>query len=740
MRIRFKHKKLLRIIACVALFDLVVIGLFFAGTQRAWHTFDYKFLDIFYKKAVELGHGPQPSFAPQIVYLTIDDASYNAFGKNHLDRKDLAGINGILAQLGPEAVVYDIIFSRKSTMDSDQAFARSLEALGTAYLPLGLALSDHPIGFKGEKARILKGLDSPHLSGTAGSGEQGTPYYAVQAIVQDRAFAAAAAGSGNISVLADADSVYRRIPMVVKIDEVLYPTLGLSVFLDWAGVSFDTLQVEWGKQIFIPAAKENSLDLDLSIPIDQKGRAFVPFVNSLGADFRQMPVHTLVETFADENLRGNLYDFFEGNFVLIADVAVGTSDLGDTPLEANAPLVILHASVLNGLLTQTFYRPWPQDRVLWVIFLLGVLLMAGACLKSPWFLYGTGATVTACVLVFTWTQFLGFHLFPVATTLTVVLFVFMGLTITLEFAGSRDRAFIKNTFSKYVPKKVVAQLLDNPQLVSLGGEERLATVFFSDIAGFTSVSEKLSPPDLVGLLNDYFTEMTQIVLDHGGIIDKYLGDAIMAEFGVPLTRPDHADQAVTAALGMQTRLKALRKIWQAKGLPPLHCRVGINTGPMIVGNIGSTNVFDYTVIGDGVNLASRLEGANKRYGTSILISQDTLDGLTPERFKTRILDFVIVKGKTRAVKIYEVYGFQVQTENPALDMDIENHGYHQIYDRAFNAYLARDFSTADQGFKQALSLDPGDPASRLMIQRIQDIEALDSLPGGWDGSVGLTEK
>ncbi len=133
----------------------------------------------------------------------------------------------------------------------------------------------------------------------------------------------------------------------------------------------------------------------------------------------------------------------------------------------------------------------------------------------------------------------------------------------------------------------------------LGGEERLATVFFSDIAEFTSVSELLSPRDLVGLLNQYFTEMTNIVLDHGGIIDKYLGDAIMAEFGVPLTRPDHADPAVTAALDMQIRLAALREIWQAEGLPPLHCRVGINTSAMVVGNIGSTAVFDYTVIGGG---------------------------------------------------------------------------------------------------------------------------------------------
>ena len=180
-----------------------------------------------------------------------------------------------------------------------------------------------------------------------------------------------------------------------------------------------------------------------------------------------------------------------------------------------------------------------------------------------------------------------------------------------------------------MPEKVVDTLLGSPEMLKLGGEERVMSVLFSDLAGFTTLSEKMTPTQLVHLLNHYLTEMTDIVLAEGGIIDKYEGDAIMAEFGAPLPLPDHADRAVRTGLKMQRRLKELREIWKGQGLPELRCRVGINTGAMIVGNMGSNQVFDYTVIGDSVNLASRLEGANKRYNTYLMISEFTLDCLTP---------------------------------------------------------------------------------------------------------------
>ncbi len=313
------------------------------------------------------------------------------------------------------------------------------------------------------------------------------------------------------------------------------------------------------------------------------------------------------------------------------------------------------------------------------------------------------------------------------------LVVFFALVTTLEAAVRRERAFIRGAFARYVPGKVVDTLLGSPETLKLGGEERVMSVLFSDLAGFTSFSEKMTPTQLVHLLNQYLTEMTNIVLAEGGIIDKYEGDAIMAEFGAPLSLPDHADRAVRAGLKMQRRLKELREIWKGQGLPELKCRVGINTGAMIVGNMGSNQLFDYTVIGDSVNLASRLEGANKRYNTHLMISEFTLDYLTPGLFRTRVLDVITVKGKSKAVKVFEVVGENSHPTEPNDEI------YYKTYEQAFNLYLSKEFGEARRKFQEALTRRPDDPAAQDMIHRIDGLDPC-QLPPDWDGSISLTSK
>jgi adenylate cyclase len=207
----------------------------------------------------------------------------------------------------------------------------------------------------------------------------------------------------------------------------------------------------------------------------------------------------------------------------------------------------------------------------------------------------------------------------------------------------------------------------------------------------------------------------------------------MAEFGAPIPLPDHADRAVRAGLRMKNRLKELCDQWAWDGLPELKCRVGINSGAMIVGNMGSRQVFDYTVIGDAVNLASRLEGANKRYNTSLMISEFTLAYLTPGRFRTRVLDVVKVMGKLKAVKVYEVFG---ETSDP---VDSSDEAYYRNYQEAFEAYLSRDFEMAGRKFQEAISLRPDDPAARDMIQRMETLQ-VNHLTPDWDGSITLTDK
>ncbi len=426
-------------------------------------------------------------------------------------------------------------------------------------------------------------------------------------------------------------------------------------------------------------------------------------------------------------------EFFENKFVFVGDVSTGIADAGQTPLDRYAPLVMTHAALMNGLLTRTFYHQWSFWDVLALVCLLGLLVGLAAMAQSSMVLYATGAIIFVGLLVLTGLEWVHFTLLPLVSVLNSFLVIFFGIVIGLEVAIAKDQAFIRNTFTKYVSEKVVNELLQHPELLHLGGEERVVSVLFSDIENFTTVSERLSPRELVSLLNDYLTEMTAIVLAQEGIIDKYSGDGIMAEYGAPLPIPHHADQAVRTALHMQRRLAELRPKWRQQGLPELRCRVGINTGTMVVGNIGSEQVFNYTVIGDAVNLASRLEGANKHYQTLVMISEFTHECLTPNLFRTRLLDAIRVKGRLQPVKVYEVYGESTD------DISADELQYYHAYHEACAAYLERRFDVARAQCAAALAVRPKDTAACKMLERMADLDPA-ALPDDWDGVMTFETK
>jgi adenylate cyclase len=730
MNSALRSKKLLRLVGLTSTGLILAVGLAIFGCGAVWNQYDLKVLDLFYRRAVEHGLGPRQS--PQVVITAISDKSYDFFAKNTLDRSHVARLNQALAQLNTGALAYDLIFARPSDPESDAKLTASLRTIGSVCLPIGLATSETAAAFRWEEGRAYDRFRSDYLRKPLEKG-LGRPYYATRALMQADDFAAAAGSSGHISSFSDPDGVYRHVIMLLNVDGAYFPTLSLSMFLNYARVSFEHLIVEWGRRIIIPATREGLLQADVIIPIDDRGRAFIPFPQVWDQSFKKMESVALLQYMGDENLRGNLTEFFEGNLVLIGDISVGSSDLGQTPLESHAPLLLIHASMLNAMLTNCFYQKWSPAEAMRLIGILGVVLGLSAMLRSSWFLYGTGSAVGLALVGLTWVQFIQFRLLPIVTVGGSVLIIFFGLVATLELVVGKERSFIRNAFARYVPVEVVDTLLANPEMLKLGGEERVLTVLFSDLADFTRISEMISPSQLVALLNEYLTEMTDIVLAHGGIIDKFEGDAIMAEFGAPLPRPDHADMAVKAGLRMQKRLKELREVWGSRGLPALSCRVGINTGPMIVGNMGSNQVFDYTVLGDSVNLASRLEGANKRYNTTLMISEFTHQSLTPGLFRARVLDVIKVKGKSKSVKVFEVYG---ETSEP---IDDEEKRYHSNYQEAFELYLARDFGSARKKFQAALSIRAQDRASTEMLERLDRLKA-NELPPDWDGSITLTTK
>jgi len=653
-----RNKKNLQFIIFLTMGLLALVSCYIGLSGTVWSRMDWQVLDFLHKQVVQLGYGPKLS--SQIVYVTITDETYDYFGKNILDRADLAELNKALSVLGTEGVAYDIIFARPSNSDSDNSFKETIEHLGNVYLPIGFECSRMDRPFNWKEGFAYERFRSDYLQKPIDKGSS-SPFYATRALMQADPFMEAAFNSGHISAFSDSDGVYRHAIMLLKVGDRYIPTLALSMFLDYARVSFGEVIVKWGDKIIIPAVKGSFLDDDVVIPIDESGRVIIPFAQKWDRGFKKMSAHKLIEYMKDENLRGNITEFFEGNFVFIGDVAVGTSDLGSTPLETDVPLIVMHTSLINGMLTNTFYGKWETYHVFLIILIIGIVIGFSAFPKPLWVLYGTGPVLLLSTLGLTWVQFVQFSLFPIATVSINTLFIFSGLVLGLKWAIYRDRTFIRNAFAKYVPEKVVGQLLNNPKLLRLGGEERVVTVLFSDIEGFTTISEGMKPAKLAKLLNEYLTEMTNIVMDEGGIIDKYEGDAIMAEFGVPLPFDNHADKAVRCGLRMLKRLAEMRQTWKKEGLPEFRCRVGINTGPMVVGNMGSDQVFDYTVLGDAVNLASRLEGANKLYGTYLMISEFTHSNLSPGVFKSRVLDVIKVKCSTTII-----FSLQRQLEFPFL--------------------------------------------------------------------------
>lgn len=258
----------------------------------------------------------------------------------------------------------------------------------------------------------------------------------------------------------------------------------------------------------------------------------------------------------------------------------------------------------------------------------------------------------------------------------------------------QEKEKIKNAFKQYVMPAIIDELLRDPSKLKLGGEKKHLSILFTDIKDFSTISEHLSPEQLVGFLNEYLTKMTDIILENHGVVDKYIGDAIMAFWGAPVDEPYHTYLVCKSALDMVEINKKMNVEWKERGLPEIHTRIGINTGNVIVGNIGSEKKFDYTVLGDHVNLASRLEGLNKMYGTHVLISESTYQ-LVKDRVNVRSLDLVRVKGKTQPVKIYELLPEKLSKEDKE---------FLRIWDKALELYCTRKFGDAKKWFESCLKI------------------------------------
>ncbi|MBI4539223.1 MAG: CHASE2 domain-containing protein, partial [Gemmatimonadetes bacterium] len=412
--------------------------------------------------------------------------------------------------------------------------------------------------------------------------------------------------------------------------------------------------------------------------------------------------------------------------------------------------VEIHANALMNLLHREYVRPAGLGRE------LALLVLVSALATAVVFWRGAGWGAPAAVLLLAGVagyavfMFLGkFELgrlvvadmdrslvwVPVISPFLATLLSYLGSTAYVSVVEGKEKRFIRSAFGKYVSPQVVAEIADRPEMLRLGGAKRELTLLFSDLAGFTNLSENMDPEHLVSLLNEYLDDMTRIVLKEGGTLDKYIGDAIMAFWNAPKEQPDHADRGLRCAIRMQHRLAELNRRWLKQGRADgtLQVRIGINTGVAVVGNVGGTERFDFSAIGDSVNLAARLEPANKTYGTLVMASEFTVRVATFEAYRMRELDYIAVKGKSRPVRVYEVIGLAEEAIAPERTELLKH------YDQGLAAYHRRDWELAERYFQAALEIDPEDGPSRLYLERIQEC-MVNPPPADWDFVVRRTVK
>ena len=421
----------------------------------------------------------------------------------------------------------------------------------------------------------------------------------------------------------------------------------------------------------------------------------------------------------------NLPDFNE-KIVLIGFTASGVDDTFMVPISDKAmPGVEIHANLVQSILTRDYIYYQDDISAIGIVFLFA--LLTGLFLFRFKIHIATVFIAVIFIAYFLLSLLLLFDNYGIIINILFPLFsislVYVALVAIYYRTEEKSRKWITSIFGKYVSPVVIDNLIKDPDRINLGGEKRNITVFFSDIRGFTSISENISPEELVRLLNEYLTEMTSIIIKDQGLVDKFMGDAIMAFWGAPLDQPDHAEMACSSSLEMIDKLRDLQKKWKKEGIPSFDIGIGLNSGDAIVGNMGSSNRFDYTAMGDNVNLASRMEGLNKIYGTNIIISGKT-HKIIKENFETRKLDAVKVKGKKKPILIYELLSQKDRLSTKQKD-------FVRFYETGLELYFEKKWKLAIKSFHAALNL-MDDKASHVFISRCREF-LKNPPPKDWDG-------
>ena len=530
----------------------------------------------------------------------------------------------------------------------------------------------------------------------------------------------AATSSGYFSVKQDSDGTVRWMPLVVAGAEEMFPPL--SVLAAWHYLDRPPLMVRVG-----PYGVEALQLGERFAPTDESGRLLINYLGPPGS-FPQVSISDVLD--------GNVPPgTFRDKIVLVGAAATGIYDMRTTPFSPVHPGVEIHASVIDNLITGHFVaRPgWSETYDVFAIFTLATVAALGLWWLSPL------PSLLFCGVLFATHVFLAREMFVRYGLWLNMVYPLLALTATYvsitvyEFVSEqRERRRLRNAFGQYVASEVVESIVKDPDRLQLGGEEKVLTVLFSDLKGFTSYSERYTPQQMIELLSEYYARMTERVFACGGTLKEYVGDEMMAIFGAPIDQADHAVRACAAALDMRAHRHALSEEWVAQGRPRLYARTGINSGRMLVGNLGSKYRFSYGVLGDNVNLGSRLEGLNKEYATEILVGENTVK-LLGDEFLLREVDVVRVVGKEKPTRLYELLA-AAGTELPASEARAM-----ESYSAGLAAYREQRWDDALRLFHAALEQKADDGPSLVMIERSKAY--MESPPGvDWDGVFVATRK
>lgn len=675
---------------------------------------------------------PRAEAGAPVAVVDIDEASIATLGQWPWPRTTLAQLVDRLGQAGAVTVAFDIVFPEadRTSMAAQAELLRQAGAEVT--LPPGGAISNDAvfaeaiarnnvtlgIAISNETAAPLP----PPKGGFAFGGADPRSYLPAFSggVGNIPEITGPATGIGSFSFPTAADGVVRTVPLVFSAQGNLYPSLGLEALRVAQGAGSFIVrstgasgEADTGRPAMV-ALRDGALD----VPTGPMGDFWIYY-----SGLPSMPTVPAAEALTVD--LAALSEAVDGRIVLVGTSAVGLRDIVSVPMGYSMPGVKVHAEIIDQVVGQTFLtRPdWAPGAELAAAALLGVILLFFAGRTGALVTSGVALVLVGVAFVASWWAFASERLLldPLLPALAVAL-TFLVTTPILLLMSDRERAFVRGAFSRYLSPTLVERLAADPQALALGGVERELTVLFSDIRGFTSLSEKMNPTELTALLNGFLTPMTDILLASEGTIDKYMGDAIMCFWNAPLDIAEHERKACLAALRMVDALEALNRGRDK----PLKIGIGLNTAPCCVGNLGSAQRFSYSAIGDGVNLASRVEGLTKAYGVAILVTDATRQAAGDLAFLE--VDLVRVVGRAEPVPIHTLVGDDTMAVSPAFKALAADHA------ELIAAYRAADPDRAEAALAKARAHDSADVAKLYDIyeERIAQLRT-DPPPLGWDG-------